>query len=112
METRARAARPASRKGFVMERDLKDRDAEIDLNFQPSVRPQRHTLMTSRKDAKKISALSSLFASSRAIPQAPAEQSSLLLTSTRPSKYGTEPCNESVCLYVEIYVVGASLKTK
>src|SRR3546814_3652325 len=85
METRARAARPASGKGFVMERDLKERDAEIDPKFQPSARPQRHTLMTSRKDAKKIAALSSLFASSREIPQAPAAQSNLTLTSTRPS---------------------------
>src|SRR3546814_15333278 len=68
-----------------MERDLKDRDAEIDPKFQPSARPQRHTLMTSRKDAKKIAALSSLFASSREIPQAPAAQSNLTLTSTRPS---------------------------
>src|SRR3546814_16692496 len=91
METRARAARPASRTGFVMARDLKDRDAEIDPKFQPSERPKRPTLMTSRTDAKKLAALSSLFASSLALPHPPAQQSTSPLTSTRHTIPPTTP---------------------
>src|SRR3546814_10173108 len=37
VEIRAKAARPASRKDLVMDRDLKGHDAKIDLKFQRAI---------------------------------------------------------------------------
>src|SRR3546814_6578125 len=44
VEIRAKAARPASRKDLVMDRDLKGHDAKIDLKFQRAIdRSEEHT---------------------------------------------------------------------